>query len=400
MATLLVGSVFYNTDFAGYLREDPNGHILFTYDSHYLQSEKPPISQTLPLQSEPHISVNGLHPFFDNLVAEGWLQKAQTRLLGKRTVSRFELLLAFGYDCIGAVYVTDTERTPLTQSLIDPDDIRQQSLIHTRASLSGVQPKMAVVADGKSFSPTQNDQISTHIAKFNSDNHPNIVENEYLTTHAMGALLPNDAVADVTIGTVNGIDESALLVKRFDRLIKQQTHRIHFEEFNQLLNRPSALKYDSAHGDMAKFIQDTPDCLTTQNYILYKRILAGILLGNTDMHLKNFALLYTPDGLRLTPSYDQVSAVLYNYKNIALDIAGAVSLPIGDLKPKHIMALGAEFDLPKDSIIMAVSELGNRLNTAQTVIEQAKFGHTTLKQKLTTHMEKRWNGTFALIGKN
>ncbi len=51
---------------------------------------------------------------------------------------------------------------------------------------------------------------------------------------------------------------------------------------------------------MADFIRATPGCLPVEIYRLYLRILAGLLLGNTDMHFKNFAMFHTPEGLRLT----------------------------------------------------------------------------------------------------
>ncbi len=58
------------------------------------------------------------------------------------------------------------------------------------------------------------------------------------------------------------------------------------------------------------------------------------------MHFKNFAMLHTKQGLRFTPSYDQVAASLYKYKTVALSIAGASNLPISNLKPANIIRLG------------------------------------------------------------
>lgn len=105
MSKLLWGKVFYKEHFAGFLKEEPGKACTFAYDPSYLEALHPAIAHTLPLRQEAFISQNGLHPFFDNLVAEGWLEEAQTRLLGKRLISRFELLLAFGQDCAGAVSI-------------------------------------------------------------------------------------------------------------------------------------------------------------------------------------------------------------------------------------------------------------------------------------------------------
>ncbi len=48
------------------------------------------------------------------------------------------------------------------------------------------------------------------------------------------------------------------------------------------------------------------------------------------MHFKNFAMFHTSAGVRLTPSYDQVGACLYNYKSMALSIGGSRNVLIGD----------------------------------------------------------------------
>jgi serine/threonine-protein kinase HipA len=88
------GKVFFQDRFAGILREEPGDCFSFEYeDSYLLSQENPAISYSLPKESKRHMSYHGLHPFFDNLVAEGWLAEAQTRLLGARTISRFRLLL-------------------------------------------------------------------------------------------------------------------------------------------------------------------------------------------------------------------------------------------------------------------------------------------------------------------
>lgn len=396
MANLLWGKVYFNDMFAGFLREEPGDRITFTYDDSYISAENPAIAHTLPVREAPHISNNGLHPFFDNLVSEGWLEHAQSRLLGKREVKRFELLLAFGFDCAGAVSVVDPEPSKLTQAMLDIDDPKEMAVLTSRASLSGVQPKLTVIEENGIFRPTRIDELSTYIAKFPSANHPDLIENEYLTSLAFKALLPDDNIVELSVGEVKGLDDSALLIKRFDRV---PNGRIHFEEFNQLLDRSSNAKYTGAHKDMAEFILQTNGCLPTQAYLLYRRILAGLLLGNTDMHFKNFAMLHTPQGLRFTPSYDQVAASLYQYKTVALSIAGASDLPIGNLKPANMIRLGEEFGLSPAAINMAVDGLIKNLDMAKQAISNAEFGSDNLKNNLIKLMEKRWNGTFALIGK-
>jgi len=398
MASLLIGKAYYNDHFAGYLREEPGDRASFTYDESYLNSELPPIAHTLPLRTEPFITQAGLHPFFDNLVAEGWLEEAQTRLLGKREPTRFELLLAFGQDCAGAVSIIDPEPEQLNPTLtnLDPKDM---AVMSNKASLSGVQPKFPVIERNGRFYPTKFGEVSTHIAKFPSRDHDELIEIEYYTMAAFNALLPTDSVAELYIMEVEGFRERALIIKRFDR--GKDGERIHFEEFNQLLGRPSHAKYGGAYKDMANFIWNTKGCLPVEVYRLYLRILAGLLLGNTDMHLKNFAMFHTSDGLRLTPSYDQVAAAIYpKYNMVALAIGGADNLEIGNLKPRNIITLGKEFQLPPGAIKMAYEHLLKRKEIAKNMIAAARFLAPATKKQIIEMMERRWNGTFDLIGQS
>ena len=398
MAKLSWGKVYYKDRFAGYLNEEPGDRTTFTYDSSYLDSNFPSIAHTLPLRSELYLTQSGLHPFFDNLVAEGWLEIAQTRLMGKRQASRFELLLAFGQDCAGAVSVIDPEYAPITQNLIDPSNPKEMAVLTSRASLSGIQPKITLVEREGKLLPARTGELSTHIAKFPSQHHDDLVMNEYLTTLAFKALLPDDDVVDLWLGEIEGFSEPALIIKRFDRI--DGNERIHFEEFAQLLGVPSKAKYDGSHKEMADFIRTTEGCLPIEIYKLYLRILAGLLLGNTDMHLKNFAMIHTDEGLRLSPSYDQVAATLYNYTTVALAIGGAHDLRIGDLKPRNIIKLAEEFQLSHGAIKMAFEQLLRNREAAYDSISSASVGKVAFKNKLINLMEKRWNGTFALIGQS
>lgn len=402
MARLLYGKVYYSDIYAGLLQQEPGERVSFTYDASYISGGHPAIAHTLPLQEEQHLSQEGLHPFFDNLVAEGWLANAQARLLGKREVSRFELLLAFGYDCQGAVSVLDPELSNLSRALLNLQDPKELALLSSRASLSGIQPKLAVLKQARKYIPTAANQLSTHIAKFPSSGHEDLLINEYLTTKAVKALLPNDQIVEMSLAEVEGISEPALVIKRFDRsqeLGLASVSRIHFEEFNQLLARKSRAKYDGSYEEMASFLKLAQGGQVTEIYRLYARILAGILLGNTDMHLKNFSMFHTEIGLSLTPSYDQVAAVLYEYKTMALALHGSSNLEISKLKPKNLLTLADLFGLSPEVVEMCFKQLSGNLEAAKTAIAEEKIGSEKFKNKLITMIDKRWNGTFASIGK-
>lgn len=396
MANLLWGQVYFKDQYAGVIRQESGGRVSFAYDESYLSSDdSTAIAYHLPLQPEAFISLQGLPPFFDNLVAEGWLEQAQTRVLGRRKATRFELLLAYGYDCAGAVSVLDPEPVSLVEDLQDRSDPKEIAVLTNRASLSGVQPKLSLIQRNDKFYPSKHQELSTHIAKFPSRGHGDLVENEYLTMLAFQALLPSDNVVEIKIDSIEGVEEPALIIKRFDR---ENGGRLHFEEFNQLLNLDSFMKYDGAYKDLSHFITNATQCLPTENYKLFLRICAGLLLGNTDMHFKNFAMFHTDEGLRLTPSYDQVAAILYDYTTVALAIAGASNLPVSKLRAKSIIRLGREFGLSDDVILMATKQIESNVEAALEAVVSANFGSMLLKNKLTKLMRKKWNAMFASIG--
>ena len=396
MATNFWGKVYYGDTFAGILSQEAGGRCVFTYDESYLQTSLPAISYTLPLRAEPHLSEYGLHPFFDNLCAEGWLKDVQARALGLRRDDRFPLLLAFGTDLAGAVSIIDPD--PAGDIEIDPNDPENIAALSARASLSGVQPKLGAIKEGRVFRPVRRSERATYIAKLPSPSLPDILGLEYITTQACAALLKKDMVAEMTLARLQGVSERALLIKRFDRT--EDGRQTHFEEFNQLLGNRSEDKYEACYEHMADFIIQNGDiCLRAECDTLFRRVMACILTGNTDAHLKNFAMEHTESGLRLAPCYDLVATACYpRYQTLALGIGGAKNMRIGSIGPKNIVRLGNLFGLPNRAIMLAVSDFASRLDRAHSGIDVSKKVDQYIKDKLHQQMEKRWNGAFDSIG--
>jgi serine/threonine-protein kinase HipA len=398
MASALWGKVYYNDLYAGELRQEPGGRCVFTYDPTYLEAKHPAVAFTLPAQAAPYICEQGLHPFFDNLVAEGWLRNAQAKALKVDSGNRFALLLAFGHDCAGAVSVIDP--APAAEPAIEMGDPAAAAALTSRASLSGIQPKLLAVGDGRGYRPARPDEISTFIAKLPSGALRDIVENEYLTTMACRALLPDDEIVEPVIAKLEGIQERALIVPRFDRL--RSGAKRHFEEFNQLLAKRSGDdKYDASYDDMAAFILKTPGCTPVDAWRLYQRILVCLLTGNTDAHLKNFAMFHTPDGLRLTPAYDLVAAALYpEYRQLALAIGTASDLALEQVKPKHLVGLSKACGLDTKVLTEAVGSIDRRRKAAEKAVTDAakQVSDEALGKRLLELMERRWNGSFKSIG--
>ena len=228
MAELLYGHVYLWDRFAGILRQEPGDRSSFTYDAEYLRQPEA-LSISLPPQMRPHHYPGKLHPYFDNLLAEGRQALMQSRLLGLPAQDRFARLLAFGSDCIGAVTIQDPR--PRQPSGEDPQNEEEISALANRASISGVQAKLLAVKDHEGFRPARRGELSTHIAKLPSGNLKEVIALEHLTTLAAAELLPDDRAAHTEIAPVHGVEGSCLLIRRFDREVGEDgtTRKIHFE---------------------------------------------------------------------------------------------------------------------------------------------------------------------------
>ena len=99
-----VGTVKLDGKPVGTIEEDA-GQTVFTYSPEWLyRPDAVPVSLTLPLRDRSYVS-HGLHPFFENLLPEGWLLDVTTKRLKISKDDAFGLLLATCGDCTGAVGV-------------------------------------------------------------------------------------------------------------------------------------------------------------------------------------------------------------------------------------------------------------------------------------------------------
>lgn len=98
------GLVYYAETLAGRVWQDAEGYG-FAYDPGYLATPgAQPVSLTLPLRQEPYVRTT-MFPFFDGLIAEGWLLQLGIEIWHLNRRDRMGLLLTVCHDCIGAVSV-------------------------------------------------------------------------------------------------------------------------------------------------------------------------------------------------------------------------------------------------------------------------------------------------------
>ena len=99
---------------------------------------------------------------------------------------------------------------------------------------------------------------------------------------------------------------AALLIERFD--ITEQGSRFQVLSMQTLLGAEGFYRLGYADlEDVLRLVSRRPEADIPA---LYRQMVFNAIIGNTDDHLKNFALLHDGMGWRLTPAYDLTPDVL------------------------------------------------------------------------------------------
>ncbi len=298
---------------------------LFALDENYIADEHrsvlglsfkdrlgEPITEFRPTQTR-------LLPFFSNLLPEGRMRSYLALRAGVNEVREFFLLWALGSDLPGAVTVVPTAGEAWPPDVDDHDEPgrhgRENAL---RFSLAGVQLKFSAVeaARGGLTIPVRG-VGGSWIVKLPSREFWGVPENEFAMmtlARLIGMDVPAlqlidlDAIGNLPkgIGALNG---QALAIQRFDRL--EDGTLVHIEDFAQIFGVYPENKYKKASAsNIANVIGAEGSDVDTAEFI--RRLTFNTLIGNADMHLKNWSLSY-PDRRHaaLAPAYDFVSTIPY-----------------------------------------------------------------------------------------
>ena len=359
---LRTADVLFKDQPAGTLTETASGGTRFVYLSDWSED----IGCCLPVGRREHEWASGLHPFFQHLGPEGWLREQQARVAHVVEEDDLGLLLRYGADCIGAVSVEPPQgtapATTITEATASPG-----------RTVSGIQKKLLVTRAGSKgpFQPAAADGIAPFIAKFNSERIPTLVRNEALALRWSAAVLGAREVNAFTLAPIAIIDEPALVVTRFDRGPKGEKLRL--EDCAQILCKPRgqdyAGKYDAAYEDVADIVRRHSVRPAIDLARFFRRLIVFALIGNCDAHLKNFSLLETEIGLRLSPAYDVLNTALYDGfdQELALSIGGrkpALGAVDGDL----LRGFGREIGLPDRAVAQIFDDLRRGVRKAAPIL--------------------------------
>lgn len=328
------------------------------------------IACVLPIEQRDHYYRGGLIPFFEHLGPEGWLRGRQARAGHTAEQDDFGLLLNYGADCIGAVGILNPDEVQLP--VPEDYDLTEEAAVSPGRTLSGVQKKLLAYRDGNSFELCiKASDPATHIAKFNRDDLPTLVQNENLSLELAREILGPAEITNAKTAVLTGIEGLALLVERFDRA---GDRKFRLEDFAQILGKPRGRefdgKYDSSYEEAASVITRYSSRARIDLARYFRLVIFNLVLGNADAHLKNFSLLENGDKeLRLSPAYDLVNTMIYPQYDriIALEIDGA-KRPFDTLDRSLLEGLGTAIGLPAAEVARTFDTLAKAFAGAKILV--------------------------------
>ena len=262
-----------------------------------------------------------LMPFFSNLLPEGHLRKYLAERAGVNHEREFHLLWALGNDMPGAITITSDEGNSWLIEKGNTEDGDSSDHHHDNAlrfSLAGVQLKFSAIEDASGgLTIPASGAGGSWIVKLPSREFDGVPENEFSMMKLaamMGMNVPAidlvemDAIKNIPDG-IEQFGANAFIIERFDRL--SDGTRVQIEDFAQVFGVYAEDKYKTANmRNIAQVIAAEGSSEDLNEFV--HRLTFSMIVGNGDMHLKNWSLIY-PDRrhVSLAPAYDFVSTIPY-----------------------------------------------------------------------------------------
>lgn len=216
----------------------------------------------------------------------------------------------------------------LSRNLIDLNNIeysaeeqRHEAAIRaTKMSVQGVQPKLSAILNIQQSKLEIVDINGKYILKPQHHIYPQLPENEDLTMKMASKCGINTPIH----GMVYSKDETlSYFIKRFDR--QGKNNKLPLEDFAQLAEKKRDTKYDYSIEKLIKILENHCTFPQLEKIKFFKRFLFNFLVGNEDMHLKNYSLITKNDKIELSPAYDFLNTSIVLGKNLeesALSLKG------------------------------------------------------------------------------
>ncbi len=253
-----------------------------------------------------------------------------------------------------------------------------------KMSLQGVQAKLSAILKIKEAKFELVDQNGRYILKPQSEYYPELPENEALTM-SMAAKVGIEVPVH---GLVYSKDNSmTYFVKRFDRIGHDQ--KLPMEDFAQLSQMTRDTKYNSSMEKVAKIIADFCTFPKIEAVKLFKLTLFNFLVGNEDMHLKNFSLITRDKKTTLSPAYDLLNTTIAQ-QNVKEELALPLNGKKNNLKKWDFLDYFAGQKLQlNEKVIAGVMQEIKQAHPAWQELLRNSFLSITMQEKYLVLLEER-----------
>ena len=347
----------------------PGDQTLFVFDQAYIDNPDRPtlslslkdsfgelITNTRPIRTR-------VPPFFSNLLPEGPLREYLAGKAGVNPTREFFLLWVLGRDLPGAITITPAEGEAWPsggEEVVALERTSHETIL--RFSLAGVQLKFSAVQNATGGLTIPAEGVGGFwIVKLPSMKFEGVLENEFTMmelARTIGLDVPE--VRLVPLEQIAGLPEevarlkgNALAVKRFDRT--EDGGAVHIEDFAQVFGVYPEKKYERAsYRNIAEVLWAETGEKGVAEFI--RRLVFNVLIGNADMHLKNWSLIY-PDrkNAALSPGYDFVSTIAC-LPDASMALTLGRSKKMADLSLNQLSYLAGKARLPERLVLDAAKD--------------------------------------------
>ena len=204
--------------------------------------------------------------------------------------------------CIKAFYGTNS--APALPYQLDEMEKLAKEAVELSITVPGVQPKLSLgwiknnLKDGHQGRLTIMDALEgLYILKPQNTQYEQMPENEHVSMK-LAELFKIEVVPSNMIRLASG--ELCYITKRIDR--KKDHSKIHMIDFLQILELED--KYLGTMENLGKTIGELSVNTLMDKLRFFELTLFNFIIGNNDMHLKNFSMCLSDIGWVLSPAYD------------------------------------------------------------------------------------------------
>ena len=365
---------------------------LFAFEQYYIDDQERP-TLSLSFKGSTGGLVTNFRPvgrrvpvFFSNLLPEGHLRDYLAKRADVNPEREFFLLAVLGADLPGALVVAPLEgdeqpSEPHHDHDGDSRDDGQNGEEPLRFSLAGVQLKFSAVMEASGGLG------GSWIVKLPSARYQAVPENEFAMlelARRAGISVPENKLVEVN--SIKGLPEQAhtveskaLAVKRFDRLPDGKP--VHMEDFAQVFGEFPNNKYKfHSYANIAAVLWAEIGEDAVIEFV--RRLVFSVIIGNGDMHLKNWSLLY-PDRRTpaLSPGYDFVATLPYiPGDTLALSFGNSRSL--SEITPDQMRRFADTARIPASPLWKIAVETAERTADSWKALEYADALPKELKDSI------------------